>query len=558
MPEPRRCRREVALSLHSSIVALVGLALLASSSCTPSWYTASADRDVSGVLDEYEGRGLGGRASRIQMPELAKKAEPGNDSNEPAKDAAAQNPPSPDAAPAKPPLVLDLKTTLAIALKESRNFKDARETLYLQGLGFTFTKFRYGPQFTAAVNYVWGDAKGGEQTGSSSLGLTASQLLPTNGTISLSPNVSKSFNANAADGWTTGLGVNLTQPLLRHAGYDQYRESLTQGERTLVYAVRNFELFREQFTITTTRQFFDLVAQKRKLANFAEDLDRAKFDEERVIALRKADRVLDKDVIVQRRKRLSSESTLADARTSYKSAVELFLIELGLDPRTPVELVEQEPPFETVAYEPTSAVAVAMNNRLDVQNTRDQLEDAERHFQLARNDLLPNLDLTASYGRSGAGRTALPALDQWNTSASVSLEIPLQTIDRRNNWRTAEIEIGRQRREWDLYLDNVKSGIEAELRQLTTTERQIEISQESIEDERRNVEVLEIRLAQGTADARDLTEARQTLINEQNSLIDQKVSHLIQRLTLYKDLGLLFIGADGTWSVGVPAADGSR
>ena len=66
-------------------------------------------------------------------------------------------PPAPT--PPQAPLVLDLKTVLATAVTQSRTFKTQKESLYLQGLGFTLTRYNYGPQFSSSVNYVWGDAK---------------------------------------------------------------------------------------------------------------------------------------------------------------------------------------------------------------------------------------------------------------------------------------------------------------------------------------------------------------------------------------------------------------
>jgi len=538
--------------------ARLGLAALAAAACTADHYSRSADREVAGVLDEFNRQGVADRAERIRMPELAVPEPKGVRDDAPASEETSAAPA--EAAPSQPPLVLDLKTTLATALRQSRRFQDTRESLYLQGLGFTFTRFQYGPQFSAAVDYVWGDGDGTPASSSVGGGLGVSQLLPTNGTLSLNGGFSKSMNRDdggAGDDWSTSTAIRLTQPLLRGAGYGLYRETLTQAERSMVYAVRDFELFRQQFTIDTTRQFFALVAQKRKLANSARDVETAIFEERKFVALKDLGRAFDKDVINARRRRLSTASSFEDARTEFQRAVERFLVDLGLDPRTPVELVEEEPPFEMAAFDPVSAVAVAMHNRLDVQNRREQIEDAERQFQLARNDLLPDLNVSASYFSSGADRHSGGALpDSWGRAASASLEIPLQTIDRRNSWRQAEISIARTRRDWTLFVDEIKSSVENQIRQLATTERQIEIAVQSISDEERATRLLEFRVEQGTADARDLTDARQKLIDQRNNLIDLKVDHLIQRLTLYRNLGILFIGEDGRWSVGAPAPEG--
>jgi outer membrane protein TolC len=164
--------------------------------------------------------------------------------------------------------------------------------------------------------------------------------------------------------------------------------------------------------------------------------------------------------------------------------------------------------------------------------------------------------LNANYGSSGVGHggpaDALP--NTWNRSASVSLEIPLQTIDRRNAWRQAEIAIDQTRRGWQEFADSVVSSVEDQLRQLRNTERQLEIAKESLQDEEDAAYKLDIELQRGDVGSRELIEARRKKITVQNNLVDFNVNHFIQRLRLYRDLGILFIDEKGYWSVGAPQA----
>ena len=532
--------------------------LLTAASCTASWYHDDADREVDEIVREFDAQALGRRAEQLQMPEPEKKAE------EPAPPAAevdpaieATNPSAPD----EPPLLLDLRKTLEIAVTTSRDYLTSKESLYLQGLGFSLTRFNYGPQWNSAVNYVWGDGDGTSDGSAFGGSVAVSQLLPTNGTVSLSAGLNRFMNRDdrgRVDDWSTTTGISFTQPLLRGAGYDLYRESLTQAERNMVEAIRRFELFRQNYVITIADQFYGLVSQKRKLVNVELDLETANFDANRAEALYLVGRERNEGVIQAKRRRLEAESTATDARVAYQRAVEIFLIQLGLDPKTKVEFSDEEPPFELVSFEKESAIAAAMANRLDVQSQRAAIEDAERNFRLARNNLLPDLNVNANYGSSGVGHggpaDALP--NTWNRSASVSLEIPLQTIDRRNAWRQAEIAIDQTRRGWLEFVDTVVSGVEDQLRQLKNTEKQLEIARESLQDEEDAAYKLDIELERGDIGSKELIEARAKKITVQNNLVDLNVNHFIQRLTLYRNLGILFIDEKGYWSVGAPPARG--
>jgi outer membrane protein TolC len=528
--------------------------------CTTDHYSRDADREVGGILDEYNDRALSGRAQSVQMPEPEKPPP----APEPVPPGEAPPPTPRDVAPEPPaePLKIDLAKSLSTALHLSRNYQTSREALYLAGLGFTLTQFNYGPQFAAAVTALWGKGEGTPRTDSYGGSFGVSQLLPTNGTIALTSGLNRSVTVGSTAGvqdWSSNVGVALSQPLLRNAGFDQYRESLTQGERNMVYAVRSFELFREDFVIRTAADYFALVSRKKQLLIQEDQLKQAIADEEKNIALRAVDRKRDQDVILAKRNRLTVEQNVVNARTDYKRQIEQFLVDLGLDPKIPVEIIEDEPQFEKVAFDPESIVKVALANRLDVQTRRDQLEDSERQLHLQRQSFLPELNLVASAGLAGSANSlSKVSPDQWSRSAGLSLNIPLQQINERNAWRAAEIALDQQKRDWDLFLDDTRNSLQADLRNLKTIEERIVLDEQSIGDEQLNVERLEAQLSNGDVSSRDLLESRQALVLGQNQLIADRASHFIARLNFFRNLGLLFVDDEGRWSIGHPVAEDRR
>jgi outer membrane protein TolC len=534
----------------------------AASGCNTDRYSADADHEVSGILGEYDQKALAGRADAVQMPEPEKPEAPKPPDDTGANAPAGQAAPPAAAAVPEPMLKLDLMSSLSTALHQSRNYQTQRESLYLAGLGFTLTKFNYGPKYSAAVNALWGKSEGTARTDSYGGTFGVSQLLPTNGTIALATGLSRSVTVGSSAGvedWSSNVGVVLSQPLLRNAGYDQYRESLTQGERSMVYAVRSFELFRESFVIGIAADYFALVSRKKQLLIQEDQLTQAIADEEKNIALRAVDRKRDQDVILAKRNRLSVEQTVVNARTDYQRQIEQFLVDLGLDPKIPVEIIEDEPEFMKVAFDPESIVKVALANRLDVQTRRDQLEDAERQLNLQRTSFLPDLNLVASAGLAGSANSlSKVSPDQWSRSAGVSLSIPLQQINERNAWRAAEIALDQQKRDWEQFLDDTRNSLQADLRNLKTIEERIVLDEQSIEDEQKNVERLEAMMSNGDVSSRDLLESRQALVSGQNQLIADRASHFIARLGFFRNLGLLFVDDEGRWNIGRPVPEDHR
>ncbi len=561
--------------------AAVSLLLLGLGSCrSPSEWVGEADREVDEVLTESTFRVLDARESHLLQPEPAveieqEAVEPGTQHAGQALATMEKDRVESEAADRSGvegrPTRIDLASALISAFTTSREFVSRRESLYLQGLSLSLTRFNFGPQLNATLSTLFTDARGGTPSTTTSGSFGVSQILPTGGTFALSSGLSflRSPTPSARDVYTSNLNFSLNQPLLRGAGYEVSHEALTQAERNMVYEVRSFELFRQDHAISIASDYFDLVSERTQLLNEERRYAEAVFDREKAEALRQLDRNQDEDVFLARRNEINAENGVLVARANYDLQVDSFRIRLGLPDDQEIDVGDEEPPFLGVSLDPDSAVTVALGNRLDLITAKERLEDSARSLRLSRDTLLPDLDLTMGYGLSGVHNSKTGSVSKFdktdptddvqnfepngqllsdrNSSVGLSLDIPIQRKSERNAYRSAVIARDRSQRDYDILLENVERDINDALRQLERTEQQIDLQVEQIGQEERAVAVTEIRYEAGDVENRALLEARAALINAENALISFKVSHFVSRLRLYRDLGLLFIENDGMW-----------
>ncbi|HZN37435.1 MAG TPA: TolC family protein [Planctomycetota bacterium] len=499
------------------------------------------------------------KAPEAKAPEVTQQPEVRPDVKPEAKPEAQKTPPDapPAADPALPPKpkqdaeIYDLARTLATAVRQNREFLAARESLYRQGLSISLTRFEFGPQFEAAVSYLWPKSEGG--VGSHRVGgsLTASQRLPTGGTLSLSSgyNTEWPFGPGLGDTiYSSSVSVSVSQPLLRGAGYDISHEPLTQAERALIYAIRDFENSREDLSIRVARSFFELGSQRKTLVNEDRNYDSAVFDRGKAEALLQVGKNLEKDVFLARRREIDAKDQLISAHAAYDRAVDEFKILLGLPTTSSIDIADQEPPYEAARFEVTSAVAAARHNRLDLITARQNLQDVERSVRIAENALLPDLNLTASAGFAGLSSDyTQSAPDQWNSSVGLTFEVPLQRKSERNAYRSALISLEQARRGLQQQEDRLDLAIRDAVRNLRSLEERIALQEDQIKHEQRAVTVTEIQYEQGKLENRELLEARQAFFNAQNALIRLKVDHFVARLNLLKDMGIFFVDEQGMW-----------
>lgn len=169
-------------------------------------------------------------------------------------------PPSKEAPPQKTkPYLLTMDQAVELATINSREFQSERETLYLAALPLSLERFAFVTQFYAtelALKQSVGSEFPGGRQNNWSLNTTGglSQLFPT-GALLLAQFANQTVvNLGSLMAGTKGpttsqssLSLDLVQPFLRGGGFAVTLEPLTQSERNLLYAVRDYARFRQQF-----------------------------------------------------------------------------------------------------------------------------------------------------------------------------------------------------------------------------------------------------------------------------------------------------------------------
>ena len=167
---------------------------------------------------------------------------------------------------------LTLRDIIDIAVINSRDYQTQKESLYLTSLQLAQERFLY--QFRLSSN---GFGTGANFTHNRSGGTTVNGLsIPTNvraqkalvtggdlfasfaNSILLTFNGPSGFAANVS----SDVLLELSQPLIQT---DVRFESLTQAERNLVYAARDFARFRKQFFVDFASRYYDLIRTFRQI-----------------------------------------------------------------------------------------------------------------------------------------------------------------------------------------------------------------------------------------------------------------------------------------------------
>ncbi len=506
--------------------------LLLACGCSAESYTRDADRIVDEVLRTRTENTLGGREASVAHP---------RSTSDPAAAPPAQAGP-----PAPPALrVLSLADALEIAYRSNRDHISRKESLYQTALALNGTQYAYSPQVTAALTYIFTGSNTAPEVDTSGATAGLSQVLPWGGKASLVG----ATGFDATNLFSSSLSLQISQPLLRGAGHEVAWEGLLQAERSVVYAIRDYELYRESFSIDVATRFYDLVQQKQSLENQRRTLESQVFGRKQAEALFSVGRTPELEVLRAKRSELTSQNSLIEAEEGLKLSLDRFRIFLGLPDGDSVDVHNEEPAFVEVNFEVESAVGVALQNRLDWVNRQEQLEDARRGVRIAANGLLPDLALDLGYTQASDVNSSFlyRRFEDGSYHAGLSFTVPLQQVNERNAYRSSQYALASAMRSVEEFKDNLIVSVRGTFRELARRKQSLDIQSELIHDQERNVKIAQLRFEQGNFSNRDVVEAQQSLLDAQNALIREKVAYEIARLGLLKDLGILFIDEKGMW-----------
>lgn len=446
---------------------------------------------------------------------------------------------------------LTLSDAIRIATENNRDYQSRRETLFLAALDLGLTRRDFlRPVFDGSVNWQLTDGSELDSSDVTALTIGGDYLLYTGGTLRADGTVVMRHDAAVpgADQETNGsVTFALEQPLLQGAGHSIAFETLTQGERDLLYAARDFELYRLEFVVTITDDYYRLLSQERQLENTRKNIERQNFAYEQAQALFSIGRGDKLSVFRAEQSLFSAQNQLLTDEQAYRVAIDRFKIELGLPTSVEFDVEDELPTVNELVVDLRAAVEAALHNRLDVRTERERVEDQERRVRIAKNALMPNFDLTASYTKNTDAETSLAGLDFIEEIAAVglNLEIPFDRKPQRNAYRDSLVTLDQVRRNRDRFEDEVVLEVRNLIGALDQRRAQIEIGTREIESLKLSAEKAQLEVEQGTVTNRDLTEAIDDLTQAENQQLERIVDHEIARLTLLRQLGLLFVDASG-------------
>lgn len=583
-------------------VAVVGAVLIAIAGCRQ-WYLDGADREVARLIESRQKAALGINADaglnresgdierspdmyqfvptpvdptvpdafRQATTERAEVAPVGEDDSAEPTDAAAPAsgsdnrvgetaPPDDgtmtDDVGASEPKPFTLSDALLFAMQHARQYQTEKEILYLAALDLTLERYLWTPRFVESALSMGYDNAGQfadwDQTMDAVAAFAVEQRLPYGGEVTA--RVVHSLVRHLSDNVTTSetgqIDLDVSIPLLRGAGPAAY-EDRYQRERELVYAVRDFERFRRVFLVDIAGDYFDLLSTKTQIASAESQATNLAADHDRDKARADAGFILPIDADRARVAMLNAQNNVVNTRERYDTALDVFKIRIGMTTETRIDVVEEPLSLYDPRVSESVAIETALKTRLDLVTRRNIIDDARRHVLVARNDLLPGLDVSG-----GATMNTDPEhlssrdynTDRTSWRAGVTLELPLNRQAERNTLRRRMIDLRRAERAYDEEADNVRAQVRRAIRRIDQARSTLDIQEENIKINELRADMARFKFELGEIPSnRDVVEAESDLRNARDDYAVALSDYRRAILEFLRDTETLRIADDGRW-----------
>ncbi len=210
--------------------------------------------------------------------------------------------------------------------------------------------------------------------------------------------------------------------------------------------------------------------------------------------------------------------------------------------------------LEPVRLSQETAMQFAVENRLDLMNSRAQVVDAYRKVEVAANALKSQIDVRAAANLgTDPGRNNPLGFDASASSYTVAADFdgPLNRFTERNAYRASQIAYQQARRQYMATEDTLLNSIRSDLRQLRIQRLNFQIARQQLIAATRQVDEAQINLRTATASntnlTRDLLQFLQGLLDSKNNLIRSWIGYQTSRIALFVDLELLYLDENGKW-----------
>ncbi|MFB3896286.1 MAG: TolC family protein [bacterium] len=436
-------------------------------------------------------------------------------------------PPPPPPVPVKigPYQNLLLDQCIQIALMNNLDMRSAREQLKITESNYRVTKSVTDIGGTASGEETWGK----DEDHTDNANVSISKYFLTGGTATLTGTGTHVQDGDSA--YSSDVGLSLSQPLLQ--GYGGTNSYYTLAGRKIydeqIAISRTLQSNKRSLIYSVTAAYYGLIGAQRSIKIAENAVDESQRLLKAAQTKKEEGLVAKIDVIRAEVQLASTQANLVSAKRNFETLTDSFVNLLGLELGTPLS-VDTAINYTVRSINLDSSVNLAFENRTDYRSAELSLALSGITLKIAKRNLLPEVNLNASYGRSnsGSGFSDLFHLNNSSWAASLSWSVPFWQD--RTSLKESYIQEVAQQKINEINLEDTKRSITLEVRQAITSvleaEENLQIIGKSVTAAEESLRLAKLSYEEALVSYLDVVSAQNDYTQVQNNYTSALISYV--------------------------------
>ena len=495
----------------------------------------------------------------------------------------------------EPNISLSLTDCIAKAMENNLGLAVAVLTPQLRDLSVSQAKEKYLPVLSFNINrrdtqqasYSFLDAADVLTSASELYSGQLQQNIPGGGNFTISLDTSK-YDTNRAGttinpSYRGTLTLNFTQPLIRNFGLKASNRDIIIAETNLVISEKDLKRTLQNTVYSVEQAYWNLVFSIENLKvsqqslKLAQDLLEKNRRGVEVGTLAPIEIITAEAQVAQREADiLAAEADVRNNEDRLKQVINLAADTENSDFLQILPL--EEPSFDKIDINLDQALTTALQNRPDLESTRLGIQNYELNMSYAKNQMLPALNLNASYwspgvsgdqlildpnnpfgppigsvpgGRSEAFQDVF-GFNYKNWQVGLTLDLPLNTIVSRAAYAQARVDLEQaqlQLKEQEL---QIYTDLKIAVRAVETNFKRIQALRVARELAQRQLEAEEEKLKVGLSTNYFVLQYQRDLATARSQEIRAIIDYILSVAVLNRDMGVSLdknnIQISGLWN----------
>ncbi|OQX28273.1 MAG: hypothetical protein BWK80_01050 [Desulfobacteraceae bacterium IS3] len=427
---------------------------------------------------------------------------------------------------------LSLEQAISLALQANRSLINSASGVESQKLSLRSAESEFDVKIRPSANAGISDAEG-----ILGAGISLEKKFQAGTKVSVSPSIGKT-----EDEYSGTVGISFEVPLLRGFGGKANLDKTERSRFSVRSAERSFYLSQVNAVLDTVSAVYDIVKQKELVRLFDSQVGRLKQHAETAKIKEKVGLANPLDIYRAEISLKDAEDSLTVMKESLRNAGDRLKLILAL----PLErAVEVSAPLE-IKIAPISqedAVRIALKHRKELEQSEDEIREAERRSDIARHNILPQLDMVMRYERYGSAEDLEQSMgfneNRWSVNLVSNTDIA--RTSEKADFQQSLITAGTARRNLEAKQDEVMREVRRESESLSKSQERIRIRKEQIAQAEGKLALSKIKFNHGMADNFDIIEAETQLQQARVNLLSAETEYIVGMYRMRAALGTLII-----------------